>query len=111
MSDREPKVFIPHWNATFHYHKAEIYGKLVHWSPKDFDDVDGSMQNSILMNQLIENVESYNPDLDFMLVSGSPVLVATAIGIALQRHGRVKILRFNKQHKEYVPLTLEIPNE
>jgi hypothetical protein len=105
------KVHVPHWNPTFNYHKAEIYGDLVYWASMDFDDVDGSSRNSGLMNQIANNMQHFNPATDFLLMSGSPIMVGVAIGMALRSHDRVQVLRFNKLKREYVPLTVELPNE
>lgn len=103
-------VYIPHWHPTFNYDKAEPYGKLVPLVAVDFDDGENSKNNFAIMEVINDQLKDFDSELDFLLISGSPIIVSYAIGVVFSCHDRVRVLRYNKISKDYVPILLEKPN-
>lgn len=100
-------VYVPHWNPTFNYDRAEKYGKLIPLVAVDFDDDERSKNNAAIMEAINNQLEDFDPELDFLLISGSPIVVSYAIGRMLAKHGKIRVLRYNKISKDYVPVCLD----
>lgn len=103
-------VYIPHWNPTFDYLNVEEYGDPVEGVNLDMDDYNlVSKRNPVLVEDLTIMMSTFDPKEDFILLSGSPAIMCTATAIVARMHpdAPIQFLRFNRNHKVYLPITVE----
>ena len=101
-------VFVPHYNPTFNYTSAEDYGGLSIMNHDDFDTINGSANNKMIMCDITNSIiDKFVPELDYILISGSPAVCAFAIGTAMAHYDRVRVLRYDKQTASYAIITME----
>lgn len=63
-----------------------------------------------LVGELMVKLRNYNPDLDYVLCVGNPILIGWAIAIASHRGGgRVSCLQWHGIDREYMPVHANIP--
>lgn len=100
ISPSARRVFVV--NAGFHdYSSAESRGKLV--------AVTSGNVNVFATDRIeaqIQEVLKTSHSSDWLLLSGSPVLVALAVGYMYRLHGQVNCLIWDTSIRDYVPRTL-----
>lgn len=110
-----PKVFIAHDDGRFDFTDAGRFGNIVTVSESltdstDFypDTVDAKMPAMVAKAR--NALQDFRPDRDFLCMVGSPVMQALCCFILGQnqreRRQPIRILRFDKQHQQYYPVTL-----
>lgn len=53
-------------------------------------------------------LESYDPKQDFILPIGDPIAIGVAFALVVQKHGRVRVLKFDRQTFTYNPLEIAV---
>lgn len=53
-------------------------------------------------------LEDLNPDTDFILPTGDPVLIGLVFSVIAQRSRKVKVLKWDRQRRQYWPITLNL---
>jgi hypothetical protein len=91
------------------YSKAETYGDIAFLTMEDFVNSHPSLLNEALARELRHNLRNFNPDDDWIVISGSPY-VSAAVFMILGLTGirKVKILRWDNRDLVYRPMVIEI---
>lgn len=99
-----PKVFIIQDDGRKNLSPAAKYGEVVVLATRDMP-IFADTTNSIVM--LRSKLKDYNPDVDFLLMTGDPLLIgATMALVAIQCH-KVQCLKWDKQNLTYIPITIK----
>ncbi len=106
MEPRPPTVFVTQDNQKLDYEPAREFGEIeyltfIEYSPHPNDGVG----NAEFMNQLWDKLQLYEPGIDYILASGSPIsifvtglIVGNFPHSATERH---KILKWNHRLRDY----------
>jgi hypothetical protein len=87
------------------YTKAQEFGDLTPITAKDLSNVPGSAINRDIVSTIVTKLRHFNPDEDFLLISGSPYVGA----LCTWQLGRIGInkftmLRWSNQDRCYYPV-------
>jgi hypothetical protein len=95
------RVFITH-EISIDYTPAQTYGDLIPVTSQDVSNVAGSEINRNLVRRIAKVLGRFNPEADFLLVSGSPyvgAMCAWVLGtLGVQKF---KMLRWSNQDRKY----------
>ena len=74
MSSNQPagRVFVTHENPALNYLPAEEFGELVFLTKDELSPVKGSIRNGSLIDEIRHKLQSFEPNLDYICLSGSP---------------------------------------
>jgi hypothetical protein len=93
------------------FRQAEEFGNIIFLSDgrrDDFHNIKNSQHNDRLVAHLRQGLREYNPDVDYLVLIGSPYVQAAVMALIGQRHHKVNLLRWDNRDLIYIPLTLEI---
>lgn len=102
------KVYITQENSSLNYLPAEQFGEIVFLTRNDFSQVKGSITNGILINELRTKLREFDPENDYIAVSGSPVVAGVAFMILRERTDKVNILRWSNRDRVYQTLSIQL---
>ena len=105
----ESKVYITQDNRK-NYSQASKFGEPRFVTDLEFSDVKNSRSNSEIRSQITDLAEVYNPNYDYILLSGDPVilfLTGLELGKILKKHGFVRILKWSSQDRLYVEIIIK----
>lgn len=111
----KPRVFAPQqpsrydadlqlWVPIVNLNHARDFGELIIMLPPNLS----SMMAAPLVDALKERMATFNND-DYLLAVGDPTLIAAAAGIAFNKTGgRLKVLKWDRQTKDYLEVELRL---
>jgi hypothetical protein len=95
--------------------KAETFGEVVFLSVAgrdDFNNVRGSLVNERLLAYLTHELRDFDPEEDFIVITGSPYITAAVFLILGNRRvQKIKFLRWDNRDLVYIPLYVELRKE
>jgi hypothetical protein len=97
--DHEAKMRIPTVNLS----PATEYGELVSVIPAGL--------SAQFYAPIVATVRDKLRDMtydDYIVPVGDPILIAIVTGMALKMHGRVRLLRWDRETKRYTPIEVEM---
>ena len=97
-------VFSPQ-DGRFNTQSAAAYGEVIYACPEGVSpfNTDG------LTSSLYSTIEDFDPDADFLAMTGNNIVVALAVALALSSYGRVRLLIFDARTSKYVERTIHDP--
>lgn len=109
MIDRKPKVHVPviptrYDRATdtrvpsIDLNTAERYGELFPMTPHDTVVTPENVQS--LIECVKDRVAEFDPE-DYLLLCGDALLMSAALTYAVDQHGTIKVLRWDRRRKAY----------
>lgn len=108
-----PKVFVTQEQEKLNYAPAEQFGDVVFLTRNEFSVMKASLRNEALIDEIASKLKSFDPSVDFITVSGSPVVAATVfLVLGLRKVKSVNMLRWSNRDCVYHPITIELtPNQ
>lgn len=103
-----PKVFVTQEVVTANYSDVERFGDPVFLSASEVSNVVDSLHNRKLVSHIRDRFAEYNPEVDFIAPSGSPVLAGLVFAIAREKGSTFNILKWNNRDRRYVPIRISI---
>lgn len=100
-----PTVYIIQDSIGKNYIPALKYGAikfLVPQSERQLNDLNGTIKE--IDGLLVD----FSPDKDFVIPTGDPALIALVGGYLMLKYERLTILRWDRQERVYVPVTLDL---
>ena len=88
---RDPELGRNTLKPKFDFRPAEVYGDLEFLLPTNIKPWDTEK----VMRQLIEGLEFFNGDEDYIIATGNPVLFSMAVAIAMNRSPRIRFLQYS----------------
>lgn len=102
MMKKEPTVLITNATNRTDYSEAKAFGKLAVLSEKLYSFVPNSPANAILSKDLAKALDSFDPDVDFVLPSGSAVSTGLLfVGLYCRGIHSVRVLMWNGNDQIY----------
>jgi hypothetical protein len=98
MATNAPLVYIVQDNPLHSYWPAEKFGTLKHCLSRTEDYV---LNRGIV--RLRAALLNFNPDTDYLLLSGSPLMTGVACAILHERADKIRVLRWSAQDQNYWP--------
>ena len=95
--------------ASFDYSPAQVFGEVVFLTMEDVATMKGSLKNEALVDTLRFQLQKFNPDEDYILLSGSPYVSALVFYLlGARRVGTVRMLRWSNRDKVYAPIHINL---
>lgn len=104
----KPRVFVTQENPSLNYLPAESFGEIVFLTREDFSAVKNSLNNLSLVSQLKTSLKSFDPKVDFITVSGSPIVSAAIFMLLGQTCKEVTMLRWSNRDRVYQPVHINL---
>lgn len=100
------RVFITQENPNLNYLPAEQFGDIVFLTREDFSPVRNSLHNDALIAEVRQKLKDFNPETDFITVSGSPVVAAVVFMILSEKTKAINMLRWSNRDHVYQHLVI-----
>lgn len=109
MSASSPKVFVTQEQTKLNYLPAEKYGEIVFITCEEFSSVPSSLSNNKLLDHMWEVLGGFNPDIDYLVFSGSPTVAAAVFAIVGKMdYPKFKVLRWSNRDNIYTPIVINL---
>lgn len=106
-----PKVYVTQEVHTANYKSAEKYGDIVFLCTTEVSQAAGSLHNVKLVNNIRERFKNYDPLVDFIAPSGSPVISCIVMAIAREKGSTFNFLKWNNREHDYTPVTINVEGD
>lgn len=105
-----PRVFVTQEvrSGRIDYTPAAAFGAVKFCTIMDFSPMDDSMQNNVLVDELRSRLRDFNPESDFIVTSGSPLVIAAVFMILRERTATVRVLRWSNRDHIYQEVTINL---
>lgn len=110
MDSKQPRAFVTQESPKFDYSTLERHGAPVFVTSRDFANNSQSMVNEDILYQIREKMKEFDPEVDFFVPSGSPMITAVCM-MALRDKGITKfsILRWSNRDISYKLFVINYP--
>lgn len=98
------KVYAVQENSRLSYVDAENYGEVIFLTTKDYSPMKNSLINIQVLTDITNGMMDFDPDVDFLLLTGSPILLGYAFHLAMTKKGYVHILQWDSYRQSYLPI-------
>lgn len=106
--DKTPKVFITQEVMTANYQDVERFGDPVFLSTSEVSNVPDSLHNRKLVAFIRSRFAAYNPSVDFIAPSGSPIVAGLVFAMAREKGTTFNLLKWNNRDRQYTPIRVSI---
>lgn len=103
-----PKVFVTQEVTTANYSDIERFGEPVFLSASEVSNVPDSLHNQKLVGLIRERFAEYDPALDFIAPSGSPIIAGLVFALARERGDTFNVLKWNNRDRIYTPIRIGV---
>jgi len=100
----KPKVYVIKENPRLNYLDAERFGDVVFITDKDYTPMKNSLCNREIIRAIDDYMGKFDPDYDFLLLTGGPVLIGYAFHLGLSKKGYMSLLQWDNIRREYIPV-------
>lgn len=111
MSNTRPKVFITQEVMTANYSDIERFGDPVFLSTSEVSNVPESLHNRKLVAFIRSRFAAYNPEVDFIAPSGSPIVSGLVFAIAREKSHTFNVLKWNNRDRMYTPIRIGVEGD
>ena len=102
------KVFVTQENQLFDYSALDQFGEVKFVTLYDFSTSATSLYNLDLMFRIKSAMSNYNPDEDYLVPSGSPLITAACMAHLVRRGvNRVEVLRWSNRDRTYQKVIMD----
>ncbi len=107
---KTPRVFVTQEVRTgrIDYSPARKYGQITFCTIQDFSPENDSIINKVVVDELRTRLRDFNAETDFVVTSGSPLVIAAVFMILRERTGKVRVLRWSNRDLIYQEVTLNL---
>lgn len=101
-------VFVTQENPKLDYAPAERFGDVRFITKREWSSIRGSINNQELLREIKAALATFNPDTDYFVITGSPVVAALVFIV----YGQLRLplapmaLRWSNRDRVYQPVTL-----
>lgn len=104
----KPKVFVTQEVTTADYRDVERFGDPVWLCVSEISDVPRSLHNQRLIGLIRERFESYDPAVDYIAPSGSPIISGLVFAIAREKSETFNVLKWNNRDRQYTSIRIGV---
>jgi hypothetical protein len=102
------KVFITQEVTTANYSDVERFGEPVFLSASEVSNVPDSLHNQKLVGLIRERFADYDPKVDFIAPSGSPIIAGLVFALAREKGDAFNVLKWNNRDRIYTAIRIGI---
>ena len=102
------RVFVTQEQSKLNYLPAEKYGEIEFITRDEFSPVAKSIGNVDLVESIWSKLEEFNPEEDYVVFSGSPVVAAAVFAAIGRDNDRFTVLRWSNRDNMYTPITIDL---
>lgn len=103
-----PKVYITQEVVTADYSDIERFGDPVILATSEVSNVPDSLHNRRLVTFIRSRFADYDPAVDFIAPSGSPVIAGLVFAMAREKGKRFRVLKWNNRDRQYTPIHISV---
>ena len=107
MANSKPRVFVTQEMDRLNYLPAEKFGSILFLTRNEFSPVRTSLSNIALINTIRAKLKDFDPDVDFIVFSGSPTVAAAVFAILGSETDHFTVLRWSNRDNMYSPITID----
>lgn len=108
-SANKSMVFIPHSDGTKNIHAATAYGEPTIFTRRDIQTDPEGIEDCI--NECKDWLGNYNPNTDYILLIGDPVLISIVSALTATIFTRYTLLKWDRQTKTYIKVVINLGEE
>ncbi|WQY99610.1 hypothetical protein [Acinetobacter phage pB23] len=97
-----PTVYVVQENPRMNYLPAEKFGEVRFLTATEFSPSQHSLRNKQILEQVMANLVDFNPDVDYLVLSGNPIIMGFVFSLVIQKKGYLKALWYHSIDREYV---------
>jgi len=105
MGNKQSTVWITQENNK-NYSQAKNYGDPTFVTSFEYSSIANSKINSYILKDIDAMANKFNPETDYLLFTGDPVIIALCVHALLAIHGSVNVLKWQNQDKIYNSIKL-----
>ena len=102
------RVFICFEAMKMNFAGALRFGEIVYVASQDVNAASPSSVKRV-SSEVKSVLRSFDPDEDYLVLVGSPILIAMCATEIMLTHRRMTVLQWDRQDSVYVPVRLESP--
>lgn len=103
-----PKVFVTQEVTTANYSDIERFGEPVFLSASEVSNVPDSLHNQKLVGLIRERFHEYDPGVDFIAPSGSPIIAGLVFALAREKGDTFNVLKWNNRDRVYTAIRIGV---
>lgn len=105
---QKPKVYITQntKNSRNNYSPAHNFGEPIFITHLEYKNVTNAHENTIIVKDINKVVEEFNPEQDYLIMTGDPIIIGLTIHYILKEHGYLTVLKWDKQDAMYTPIKI-----
>lgn len=96
-----PTVYVVQENPNLNYSSAEAWSEVQFLTCREYSPSKNSLRNKELLGEINTRFKDFDPDQDFLLLSGNPITMGYVFALALQKKGYLNVLWYQKSTNEY----------
>ena len=100
-----PTVYVVQENPRINYTPAEKFGIVKFLTTDEYSPSQHSIRNKRILGDIIRGLANFDPDRDYIILSGNPIIMSFAFSLVLQRKGYVKALWYQSMDRDYVEVS------
>ena len=100
------KVYVTQEVFSADYGDAQRYGDVVFLTASEVSMASQSLHNVKLVEQIRRGLSKYDPEVDFVAPSGSPIITGLVFAILAEKTSRMNILKWNGRDQRYASVTI-----
>ena len=100
------KVYVTQEVAIANYSDIERFGEPVFLSASELSNVPDSLHNQKLVGLIRERFSDYDPGVDFIAPSGSPIIAGLVFALAREKGDTFNVLKWNNRDRQYTPIRI-----
>lgn len=100
-------VFCVQENNRLDYAPAEAYGEVVFMTADEYNPVASSIKNKDIKADIERHMAKFDPNEDWLLMTGNPLVMGYAFHLALSKEGHVTCLQWDRFRAEYREVIFE----
>lgn len=96
-------VFVVRENGRMDYTDAERFGQVEFMTADEFSPIRTSIRNRRTLEDIDRCLERFDPERDWLVLTGSPVLIGHVFHQAMQRSatGQLQLLQWDRANNRY----------
>jgi hypothetical protein len=104
------KVYVTQERPGFNYLDAERFGEIKFITHRDYTMPHTADNNKFLKEDIRVAVNEFDPETDYILLSGSPLVAGVVIGKIVKKHDpeAVRVVKWDNRRSEYTVVTAYI---
>lgn len=94
-----PRVILVERNERYDVSSATTFGEILYLCDRPVNPFNTVGAVELFQERLVQM--EYDPEVDYLCMTGQSLTVAMLLGVAVKLYGRVRLLMFHAREREY----------